>query len=70
MSPEVMTSLLLEYDESVDAAYLTVSAEREADALTWLSYAVGEVDAARSRAGRHVRPRIVAFHAQQAVEGC
>lgn len=45
-----------------------MSAEPEADALTWLSYAVGDLAAARSQAGRHVRPRIVAFHAQQAVE--
>ena len=34
----------------------------------WLGYALGDLEAARSRPGRHVRPRIVAFNAQQAAE--
>ncbi|MEX2547682.1 MAG: HEPN domain-containing protein, partial [Chloroflexota bacterium] len=33
-----------------------------------LSYALGDLSAARAQRGRHVRPRIVAFHAQQAAE--
>ncbi len=41
--------------------------ERE-DALTWLGFALAGLAAARSQSGRRVRPRIVAFHAQQAAE--
>ncbi len=44
-----------------------MSDERE-DALTWLGFALGDLAAARSQSGRRVRPRIVAFHAQQASE--
>ncbi len=42
--------------------------EHSREALRWLSFAVGDLEAARSRHGRSVRPRIVAFHAQQAAE--
>ena len=45
-----------------------MSDERVADALTWLAFALGDLDAARARPGRAQRPRIVAFHAQQAAE--
>lgn len=45
-----------------------MSDDRERDALTWLGYALGDLEAARSQPGRHVRPRIVAFNAQQAAE--
>ena len=45
-----------------------MSAEREADALRWLAFAIGDLEAARSQPGRRVRARIVAFHCQQAVE--
>lgn len=45
-----------------------MSDERGRDALAWLSYALGDLAAARSKPGKHVRPRIVAFHAQQAAE--
>lgn len=45
-----------------------MSVEREADALRWLGFALGDLEAARSVPGRHVRPRIVAFNAQQAAE--
>lgn len=45
-----------------------MSDSREADALMWLGYALGDLAAARGQPGRHVRPRIVAFHAQQAAE--
>jgi HEPN domain-containing protein len=45
-----------------------MSDEIERDALTWLAFALGDLGAARSRPGRHVQPRIVAFHAQQAAE--
>jgi HEPN domain-containing protein len=45
-----------------------MSAEREADALRWLAFAIGDLDAARSGPGRRVRARIVAFHCQQSVE--
>ena len=38
------------------------------DALTWLAFALGDLESARSQPGRSQRPRIVAFHAQQAVE--
>ena len=44
-----------------------MSDERQ-DALTWLGFALGDLSAARSQSGRRVRPRIVAFHAQQAAE--
>ncbi len=44
-----------------------MSDERQ-DALTWLGFALGDLGAARSQSGRRVRPRIVAFHAQQAAE--
>ena len=36
--------------------------------LQWLAYALGDLDAARMRSGRRQRPRIVAFHAQEAAE--
>jgi HEPN domain-containing protein len=45
-----------------------MSGDRLADALRWLAYALGDLEAARSSPGRHVRPRVVAFHAQQAAE--
>ena len=45
-----------------------MSGEAEAEALRWLGFALGDLEAARSRPGRHIRPRIVAFQAQQAVE--
>ena len=45
-----------------------MSGDRERDAVTWLGYALGDLEAARSQPGRHVRPRIVAFNAQQAAE--
>lgn len=45
-----------------------MSGETEAEALRWLGFALGDLEAARSRPGRHIRPRIVAFQAQQAVE--
>jgi HEPN domain-containing protein len=45
-----------------------MSAEAEAEALRRLGLALGDLEAARSQPGRHVRPRIVAFQAQQAVE--
>jgi len=40
--------------------------ERVEDALLWLAYALGDLEAARSRPGRRIRPRIVANLAQQA----
>jgi HEPN domain-containing protein len=42
--------------------------ERVEDALLWLAYALGDLEAARSQPGRRVRPRIVANLAQQAAE--
>ena len=45
-----------------------MNGERDRDALTLLGYALGDLEAARSQPGRHVRPRIVAFNAQQASE--
>lgn len=45
-----------------------MSGEAEAEALRWLGFALGDLEAARSRPGRHIRPRIVAFQAQQAIE--
>lgn len=42
--------------------------EQAEDALRWLAYALGDLDAARSQPGRRVRPRIVANLAQQAAE--
>ncbi len=42
--------------------------ERSGDALMWLAYALGDLEAARSQPGRRVRPRIVANLAQQAAE--
>ncbi len=38
------------------------------DALVWLAYALGDLASARAQPGRRQRPRIVAFHAQQAAE--
>jgi HEPN domain-containing protein len=38
------------------------------DAVMWLAYALGDLEAARSQPGRRVRPRIVASLAQQAAE--
>jgi len=40
----------------------SMSDERELDALTLLRYALGDLEAARSQPGRHIRPRIVAFN--------
>ncbi len=37
------------------------------DALVWLAHALGDLASARAQPGRQ-RPRIVAFHAQQAAE--
>ena len=45
-----------------------MSDDRERAALTWLAYALGDLDASRSRRGQPQRPRIVGFNAQQAVE--
>ena len=45
-----------------------MSGDAEAEALRWLGFALGDLEAARSQPGRHVRPRIVAFQAQQAAE--
>lgn len=45
-----------------------MNVDHVAEALHWLSFAVGDLQAARSHRGRHVRPRIVAFEAQQAAE--
>jgi HEPN domain-containing protein len=42
--------------------------DRVRDGLMWLAYALGDLEAARSQPGRHVRPRIVANLAQQAAE--
>ena len=39
-----------------------MSGDRAPDALMWLGFAIGDLEAARSQPGRHVRPRIVAFH--------
>ena len=43
-----------------------MSDEIRHDAVTWLRFAMGDLEHARS--GRRARPRIVAFHAQQAAE--
>lgn len=43
-----------------------MSDEARHDAFTWLEYALGDLEHAKS--GRGSRPRIVAFHAQQAAE--
>jgi HEPN domain-containing protein len=45
-----------------------MNVDHRAEALRWLSFAVGDLEAARSHRGRHVRPRIVAFEAQQCAE--
>jgi HEPN domain-containing protein len=45
-----------------------MSGDTEHEALRWLGFALGDLEAARSRRGRPVRPRIVAFQAQQAAE--
>jgi HEPN domain-containing protein len=45
-----------------------MSVEHEAEAIRWLSFAYGDLEAGRAVPGRHVRPRIVAFQAQQAAE--
>ena len=45
-----------------------MSGDRSPDALVWLGFAIGDLEAARSQPGRHVRPRIVTFHSQQAAE--
>lgn len=45
-----------------------MSGDTELEALRWLGFALGDLEAARSRRGRPVRPRIVAFQAQQAAE--
>jgi HEPN domain-containing protein len=45
-----------------------MSVDHATEALRWLSFAIGDLEAARSHRGRHIRPRIVAFEAQQSVE--
>lgn len=45
-----------------------MSDDRVRDALVWLEFAVDDLDACRSRPGRHLRPRHVANLAQQAAE--
>ena len=45
-----------------------MSDDRIADALMWLGHALGDLEASRARAGREMRPRHVANHAQQAAE--
>ena len=45
-----------------------MNVDHVAEALHWLSFAIGDLQAARSHRGRHVRPRIVAFEAQQAAD--
>lgn len=45
-----------------------MSVDHATEALRWLSFAIGDLEAARSHRGHHVRPRIVAFEAQQAAE--
>jgi HEPN domain-containing protein len=45
-----------------------MSVDHAAEALRWLSFAIGDLEAARSHRGHHVRPRIVAFEAQQCAE--
>ena len=45
-----------------------MGADVETGARTWLAWALGDLEAARRRPGRPQRPRIVVFHAQQAVE--
>jgi HEPN domain-containing protein len=45
-----------------------MNVDNVAEALRWLSFAVGDLQAARSHRGRHVRPRIIAFEAEQAAE--
>jgi HEPN domain-containing protein len=45
-----------------------MSDDRIADALAWLEFAMDDLDACRSKPGRHLRPRHVANLAQQAAE--
>ena len=45
-----------------------MNADIETAARTWLAWALGDLEAARRRPGWPQRPRIVAFHAQQAAE--
>jgi HEPN domain-containing protein len=45
-----------------------MSADREHAARSWLAFAMGDLEASRSRRGKPVPPRIIAFNAQQAVE--
>lgn len=45
-----------------------MSDDRVADALAWLEFAQDDLDACRSKPGRHFRPRHVANFAQQAAE--
>src|SRR3970040_833687 len=45
-----------------------MSGDRSPDALVWLGFAIGDLEAARSQPGRHVRPRIVTFHRQHGAE--
>ncbi len=45
-----------------------MSDEVHTNALNWISNVLGDLDAARSKPGKHGRPRIVAFLAQQATE--
>lgn len=45
-----------------------MSDEGERAALMWLAFALGDLDASRSRRGQPQRPRIVGFNAEQAVE--
>jgi HEPN domain-containing protein len=51
-----------------ERASRSMSDETEHEALRWLGFALGDLEAARSRGGRPVRPRIVAFQARQAAE--
>ena len=45
-----------------------MSDDRVRDALVWFAFAQEDLDACRSRPGRHLRPRHVANLAQQAAE--
>jgi HEPN domain-containing protein len=49
-------------------AWSSMSDDRIHDALVWLDFAAEDLDACRSRPGRHFRPRHVANLAQQAAE--
>jgi HEPN domain-containing protein len=47
---------------------LSTSDDLRGDALVWLGYALGDLELARAQPGRSMRPRHVAFQAQQAAE--